>query len=403
MSKPLARDIVILVIFKTLCNHRAISVILYLNEFRLFAPTQRNLYNITLVSYEVREFTLNRNLLLHFRPRQVPVDALRFTLTWGLGGIAALMVVQQLVTGLLLASLYEPLPVEAYESVQHIRNTVFPGSLVRNMHHWIGHVLIVVVFLHLLRVFLNGAFYPPRHQNWLVGLGLGIIILVANFSGYLLPWDQLSYWAVTIATSMLDYVPFIGSSLQEMIRGGEDVGADTLQLFYFIHTSLVPVCLFLLMAYHFWFIRKAGGILIPGKKQTCDTNKLRFSPVSELLVREVALVAVVTCVLLLFSMLVDAPMAVMANPELTPASVKAPWYFLGAQELLLHVHPLVAVCIIPLFLAIFLVLLPFGRNKAGKPSGLVKTLFIGGALFLLALTITGIWFRGPGMKWVWPW
>jgi quinol-cytochrome oxidoreductase complex cytochrome b subunit len=319
--------------------------------------------------------------------------------------MAALMVVQQLATGLLLGFFYEPFPVRAYESVQHIQNTVFLGRLVRNMHHWTGHALIVVVLLHLLRVFLSGAFYPPRHRNWLVGLGLAVLILTANFSGYLLPWDQLSYWAVTIATSMLDYIPVIGRSLQEMMRGSSEVGAATLQLFYVVHTSLIPVALFLFMAYHFWFVRKAGGVQIPVTKLATGRNntKIEKVPAAELLIREIAFAAVVTCIVLIFSMVVDAPLGDMANSEVTPATVKAPWYFLGAQELLLHVHPFVAVCVLPLFITLFLLLLPFGRNRNGKPGTLVRTVFFGGAFFLLILTVTGIWFRGPGMQWVWPW
>ena len=350
---------------------------------------------------------MSKNFLLHFRPRRVPAAGLRFTLTWGLGGLAALMVVQQLATGLLLGFFYEPLPVKAYQSVQHIQNTVFLGRLVRNMHHWTGHAPIVVVFLHLLRVFFSGAFYPPRRRNWLVGLGLAVCILTANFSGYLLPWDQLSYWAVTIATSMLGYIPGIGTSLQEMMRGGSEVGTATLQLFYSVHTSLVPVALFLFMAYHFWFVRRAGGILVPDTKHTADRiNKEKNTktvPTAELLIREIAFAAVVTCIVLLFSMFVDAPLGNMANAEVTPANVKAPWYFLGAQELLLHVHPFVAVCVLPLSIGLFLILLPFGKNTTGKPGRLITTVFIGGALFLLTLTVTGIWFRGPGMQWVWPW
>ncbi len=347
---------------------------------------------------------MSKNLLLHFRPRRVPVDAVRFNLTWGLGGMAVLMLMQQLATGLLLVVFYKPLPVQAYESVQHIQSTIFLGRLVRNLHHWTGHVLVVVVFLHLLRVFLHDAFYPPRRANWLVGLGLAVLVLMANFSGYLLPWDQLSYWAVTIATSMLGYIPLVGLSLQEMIRGGGEVGAATLQLFYSVHTSIIPVTLLLLMVYHFWFIRRAGGVLIPDIKQTAEKGHHKTVPVMpELLVREIAFAAMVTCVLLLFSMVMDAPLGDMANPGLTPPSVKAPWYFLGAQELLLHVHPFVAVCVLPLSVGLFLFFLPFAKNRAGKTSILVKTLFIGGSIFMLALTITGIWFRGPGMEWMWPW
>ncbi len=345
-----------------------------------------------------------KSLFLHARPRMVPEEALRFSLTWGLGGMAALMVVLQMATGLLLSFFYEPFPVQAYESVQHIQSTVFLGRLVRNMHHWTGHALIIVIFLHLLRVFLSGSFYPPRQRNWLVGLGLGVTILTANFSGYLLPWDQLSYWAVTIVTSMLEYIPLIGTSLQEIIRGGVEVEAATLRLFFSIHTPLVPLFLFLLMAYHFWFVRKAGGVLISKKGPTTYMEKPKLVPaIPELLVREVAFAAVVVCVLLLFSMFVDAPLGNMANPQLTPTAVKAPWYFLGAQELLLHVHPVIAVCVLPLFITLFLIILPFSRKKKDKPGILVKTLFFAGVVSLLGLTVTGIWFRGPGMTLVWPW
>ncbi len=347
---------------------------------------------------------MSKNFIFHFRPRHIPAGALCFTLTWGLGGMAALMIMQQLLTGLLLNIFYQPLPVQAYQSVEHIQNTIFMGRLVRNMHHWIGHALIIVVFLHLLRVFLSGAIYPPRRTNWFVGLGLAVLVLLANFSGYLLPWDQLSYWAVTIATSMLSYIPLIGIPLQEMLLGGEEVGAATLQLFYFIHTGIVPASLFLLLIYHFWFIRKAGGVYLPNKETTPEMDKRKFVPVApNLLVRELAFAAIVTCVLLLYSMLVDAPLGAMANPHVTPEAVKAPWYFMGAQELLLHVHPLVAVFFLPLGIGSFLVLLPFIKTKEEQPQGWLKAVFLIGIVFLLILTIVGIWFRGPGMRLMWPW
>ncbi len=348
--------------------------------------------------------TLRNTFLLHFRPRRIPAAALRFRLTWGLGGMAALMVVQQLATGILLLFYYDPLPVQAYQSVQQIQDTLLLGRLVRNLHHWTGHALVVVVFLHLFRIVINGALYPPRRMNWLVGLCLGLLILAANFSGYLLPWDQLSFWAVTIATSMLSYIPGIGSFLQEMVRGGQEIGASTLRLFYVLHTTLVPCFLFLLMAYHFWLVRKAGGVFTAEKEVASGAVQHQTVPViPELLVREVAFAVLVSCVLLLFSMLVDAPLGDMANPQLTPVNVKAPWYFLGAQELLLHVPPVVAVCVVPLAIAAFLFFLPFSKNKSGPPSRLLMAVFIIGVIFMLAMTMTGIWFRGPAMQWVWPW
>ncbi len=347
---------------------------------------------------------LNKNLLFHFRPRRIPRNALRFNLTWGLGGMAVLMVLQQLVSGILLTFFYEPTPLQAYVSVQHIQNTVFMGRLLRNLHHWTGHALLVVVFLHLLRVFVSKAYVPPRHWNWLVGLSLGLLVLIANFSGYLLPWDQLSYWAVTIATSMLGYIPFVGTLLQEMVRGGSDVGASTLQLFYAVHTGLVPVVLFCLMSYHFWFVRKVGGVRLPDDTASKATTKTQYVPViPELLIREVAFAAVVTCVLLLFSMGVDAPLGSMANPDLTPQAVKAPWYFMGAQELLLHVPAFVAVAVLPLLITLFLVFLPIAGNRGGGVEKLTNILFGTGLVLSVGLTIIGIWFRGPAMQWGWPW
>lgn len=346
---------------------------------------------------------MKRSLLLHFRPRRLPEGALRFSLTWGLGGMAALLVVQQMVSGLLLGFFYEPLPVQAYVSVLHIQDHVFLGKLVRNMHHWGGHGLVIVVFLHMLRVFLCGAFRSPRYKNWLVGLGLGLLILLANFSGYLLPWDQLSYWAVTIATSMLGTIPVIGQTLLELMRGGEDVGAPTLQLFHSVHTGLVPIALLGLMVYHFWFVRKAGGVLLVSGEPG-ETGKGEYvDAVPELLLREISFASAVICGLLLFSMFVDAPLGSMANPALTPPTVKAPWYFLGAQELLLHVPAIVAVCILPLFVLLFLLLFPLVGKKEGRPAGLIRFVFFGGLLLLMGLTFIGIFLRGEAMTLVLPW
>ncbi|MEN8189816.1 MAG: cytochrome b N-terminal domain-containing protein [Thermodesulfobacteriota bacterium] len=345
-----------------------------------------------------------RNLLLHFRPRRIPRAALRFSLTWGLGGMAALLIVQQLVSGLLLSFFYEPQPVHAYQSVVHIQETVFLGRLMRNMHHWTGHLLVIVTLLHLLRVFVSRAYQPPRHRNWLVGLGLGLLILIANFSGYLLPWDQLSYWAVTIATSMLGYIPFVGDGLEVMTRGGEEVSGATLQLFYAVHSGLVPALLILLMAYHFWYVRKAGGVMITvGQKSGQSDGKESVEVVPELLEREVAFAALVTCCLLLFSMAIEAPLGSMANPQLTPPAVKAPWYFLGAQELLLHVPAFVAVFVLPLAILFYLVLLPFIDRSSGKSSTIIRAIFYFALAALSGLTAIGICFRGPAMQWVWPW
>ena len=341
---------------------------------------------------------LNNNFFFHIRPRKVPAVAIRFTLTWGLGGAAALMIFLQLLTGLLLNFAYEPVPVHSYLSVQHIQTDLFLGQLIRNMHHWTGHFLVVVVCLHLLRVFFSGAYFKPRRSSWYSGLILLLFVLLANFTGYLLPWDQLAFWAITIASSMLDYIPVIGKLLQRLILGGTEVNGATLQIFHSFHTTLLPLGFLFCMSYHFWRVRKAGGVKVD-KADRHDTLPV----IPELLVRELACAAVVICFLLLFSMQFDAPLTAMANPNLTPEMVKAPWYFLWLQELLLHMQPILAICVLPLAFTVFLLLLPFLGQKDGKALRSVRVILIGFFLIIIALTITGIWFRGVGMKLIMPW
>ena len=146
-------------------------------------------------------------LILHFRPRKVPERTLRFTLTWGLGGMAVMLVSMLIGTGVLLKFVYEPFPGQAYESILYIQRHVLFGQLIRNIHHWSANGLIIVAFLHFLRVFFTSAFHPPRQFNWIIGLGLFFIVLCSNFTGYLMPWDQLAFWAVTICTGILEYIP----------------------------------------------------------------------------------------------------------------------------------------------------------------------------------------------------
>ena len=164
------------------------------------------------------------SLILHFRPRNVPERTLRLTLTWGLGGMAVVLVCMLFVTGFMLKFVYQPMPGNAYDSIIHLKSDVLFGQLIRNVHHWSGNVLLIVVFFHFLRVFFTGVFHAPRQFNWIIGLGMFLAALLSNFTGYLLPWDQLAFWAVTICTGMLEYIPGIGMELQELIRGGSDVG-----------------------------------------------------------------------------------------------------------------------------------------------------------------------------------
>lgn len=305
-------------------------------------------------------FGLRRNLVLHFRPSRVPSQTLRFSLTWGLGGMATTLILLQLATGILLKFAYVPTPVSAHESVQWIVAGMPFGRLLRNLHYWGSHLLVAVAVLHMLRVFFTGAFQPPRQLNWIIGLCLLTSVLMANFTGYLLPWDQLAYWAITVSTGMLEYVPIIGGPLQAWIRDGSQVGPITLQMFYSFHTAVVPVMLIGLMAFHFWRVRKAKGLVILKTPEASAHEKAdRTAGTADLLLREVVVALVLIAVMLQLSVFFDAPMGDPANPGLSPNPTRAPWYFAGLQELLLHLHPVFAVCVIPVLTVGGLVAIPY--------------------------------------------
>ena len=297
-----------------------------------------------------------RALVLHLHPRVVPAKTLRFSLTFGLGGMALLLVLLLMGTGVLLLFAYDPSVEGAYQSVSALRHEVPMGQFFRNLHRWAANLALILTFLHLLRVVFTGALHGPRRGNWLVGLALLALVSASNFTGYLLPWDQVSYWAITISTGMLDYVPIIGGFLRHALRGGDEVGRRTLSTFFVLHAVFIPVFLVILLAVHFWLVRKAGGVVIP--RGSADEPADRGPVVAaspNLTVREGTTALVLLATLAVVSLLADAPLADPANPGLSPNPAKAPWYFMGFQELLIHFHPFFAVLVFPLLATVLLV------------------------------------------------
>jgi quinol-cytochrome oxidoreductase complex cytochrome b subunit len=425
-----------------------------------------------------RRRTILEFFVLHMRPVRVRRSTLPYTHTFGLGGSSLTLIGLMICTGVLLMLAYEPSPERAYDSVVGLSDQFLFGGLVRNIHHWSANILVAVVLLHMLRVVLTGGFHGPRRFNWVLGVGLLAAVLAANFTGYLLPWDQLAYWAITICTGMFGYVPWIGEWLQGMARGGAEVGPATLVIFYTFHTTLVPVALVLLMGFHFWRVRKAGGVVDPRPPEDVRDNEDDFvSTLPELLMRELAAALALIAFVLILAVFVDAPLGAPANPGMSTNPAKAPWYFVGFQELQLHFHPLIAVVVVPVLAALALLAIPYlrypkemsgpwflsvtGRRTAvvaavfgfavtpmfivldelllqpgaGLPSllgrGFVPLLLLGAGVYglrtlmvrrlgaskaevvqamfvlflavLAVLTVTGVWFRGPGMALVWPW
>ena len=327
----------------------------------------RSIFPDPLIPHSDRERKrfLLKNLALHFRPLTVPEKTLKFSLTWGLGGMAAVLILLQFGSGLLLKFAYEPNPISAYASIQSLQNDVMFGQLVRNLHHWCANLLVLIVFLHMLRVYFTGAFLPPRQYNWIIGLSLFGLVLFANLTGYLLPYDQLAFWAVTVSTGMLEYIPAIGIRLQEIIRGGPEIGPASLRIFYALHTAAVPVVLVFFMAFHFWRIRKAGGLVIPRKPdEAVVVAPTRVPTVPNLLLRETTVAVTLIAAVMLLAVFFEAPLEDPANPGLSPNPTKAPWYFAGLQEMLLHLHPTFSVFVIPLLIAAGLVFLPYVRYQS---------------------------------------
>jgi quinol-cytochrome oxidoreductase complex cytochrome b subunit len=206
------------------------------------------------------------SLVLHLHPTKVPVSTLRWTYTWGLGGLSAVLMMVLGLTGVILLNNYTPAAPQAYLDILELRSNVWFGELVRNLHHWSANLLVVIAVLHLVRVFLTGSYRPPRELNWLIGVAMLVLVLAANFTGYLLPWDQLAFWAITVGTSIVSYVPLIGEWLVRLVLGGPEVGANTLLNFFSMHISFIPMLIFGLMSYHFWRVRKDGGLTLPKKE-----------------------------------------------------------------------------------------------------------------------------------------
>jgi quinol-cytochrome oxidoreductase complex cytochrome b subunit len=274
--------------------------------------------------------------------------------------MSAVLFVLLAATGVLMIFVYEPSPGLAHDSIMRMQSDIFFGKLVRSVHHWSANLLIALVFLHLLRVYFTGAYYGPRQFNWVIGLVLLACVLASNFTGYLMPWDQLSYWAITIVTGMIGYVPGVGSWLQQAARGGPEIGTTTLITYYAAHTTVLPVLIVLIMAWHFWRVRRAHGVVIPrAPDEELDRRGDTILALPHLLLRELVVALILVAFVMVIAVAFSAPLGAAANPGMSPNPAKAPWYFVGFQELLLHFHPTVAVVLIPSLATVGLLLIPY--------------------------------------------
>ena len=319
------------------------------------------------------------NVFLHLHSVRTHRWSLRWTATMGLGIASAAAFLITVITGVLLMFYYKPYPDAAYQSMKDIHFVVPTGRFIRNIHRWAANVMVVTVILHMARAFYTAAYRRPREFNWLIGMGLLMTTLGLSFTGYLLPWDQLAYWAITIGaniaqsprevTDALNLTAYFdpGGFQRLLLLGSDIVGPEALIRFYLLHVMILPLALVALMAVHFWRIRKDGGIVRPADadqrlgpppKDTYPVFTLAPEKTYQLaaLVRgrtpmvgrgpentvpsmphlfyaELAVLMLTVFLCLALAMVSDAPLKEIANPAIPENPAKAPWYFLGLQEL----------------------------------------------------------------------
>lgn len=401
------------------------------------------------------------NVLLHIQPVKIHKRSIKFKTTMGLGLVTFYLFLILAVSGVLLMFHYVPstaigpdgLP-DAYSRMLNLRSNVFWGGFLRNMHRWAAHGMVAFVALHMLRVYLTGAHRGGREFNWVVGCILGLLTVFLSYTGYLLPWDQLAFWGVKVGTEIAKIAPG-GAIIRGILLGDTDVGGEALIRFYVLHVAVLPGIATLLIAIHFFRIRKDGGLAKPADTSTeRQIPDEEFGPVKnnsvfrsarsyqlveivkgkepkvneevdqmmfawpKLIIRELIVLLGVVAALSFISVYCDAPLEGPADPNHPTNPAKAPWYFLGLQELVSY-HGFIGGVVIPGILAAGVMVLPYieiflesfsktyRKDIPGvwfaRERNLENALFIGMYIFMLVLIVIGVYFRGENWAIAYPW
>jgi quinol-cytochrome oxidoreductase complex cytochrome b subunit len=391
-----------------------------------------------------RASTSFSNFFLHIHPVKVHVNTLRPLYTLGLGVMSLVMFLILVVTGILLMFYYVPSTTQAYDRMLDLRGSVAFGTFLRNMHRWSAHGMVAVVFLHMCRVFLTGSYKKPREFNWVVGVLLFLVTLFLSFTGYLLPWDQLAFWAITVGAAIAGYAPLVGSHMQFLLLGDTAVGQEALLRFYVLHVAVLPAVLTLLIAIHFWRIRKDGGLSRPeeadaptatmpaavvvravpmakdkiyGLQGFVRANVAKVGNVPDktvfswpnLVIAELFVFVLTLAAILVLALAFDAPLEEPVNVMHPPNPAKAPWYFLGLQEMVSYSAFWGGIGIPTIFVLLLLVAPYLDRKPGGvgkwfaKERLLPNTLFVTLVVLNLIFVVIGTFFRGPNWEFINPW
>ena len=399
------------------------------------------------------------NFLLHWFPAKISKASMAWGYSFWLGTISAALFFLLILSGLPLLFLYVPSVERAYQSVKDIEFVVTFGSWIRAVHRISAHLMVIVVALHLIRVFLTGSYKngagrnQRREINWVIGVVMFLTTLFLSFTGYLLPWDQLAFWAVTVGTNIASSIPMIGPDVRELLIGGRTIEQATLIRFYVLHVVVLPGLLGVLFAYHMWRVRKDGGLaradaetvletaqpapvvstktytllgVVRGTAPTVTAKSLEApdSTVNAVpdLVRRAAIATLGTiAVVSIMSVFIASPLEEPANALVTPNPAKAPWYFLWLQEIVTDTTirigsftlngAFVGGVILPGLLVGLMTFWPWLDRSANSAAGVwlaagrrtQNIVFLLIILSVLALTFVGMVLRGPYWNIYWPW
>jgi cytochrome b-561 len=399
------------------------------------------------------------NFLLHWFPAKTYKPSMDWNYSFWLGTVSAALLLLLVLSGGPLLFLYVPSVERAYASIKDIEFAVTFGSWIRSVHRMAAHLMVAAVFLHLVRVFLTGAYKngvgqgQRREWNWTIGVAMLLSTLLLSFTGYLLPWDQLAYWAVTVGTNIASSIPFIGPTVRELLLGGRAIDQPTLIRFYVLHVLVLPGGLGLLFLYHMWRVRKDGGLAradrmalldsptptMPVRSKTytllgvargtaptirtttLETPDLTVNSVPDLTRRMGIVVLGTIAVLSLVAVFVRSPLEEAANALVTPNPAKAPWYFLWLQEIVTDTTirigtftingAFIGGVLLPGLLVTLVTAWPWLDRSPAAAAGVwfprtrrtQNAVFLAIAAIVIVLTLIGTFCRGPYWHFYWPW
>ncbi len=314
-----------------------------------------------------------------------------------LGGIAYLLFVILVVTGVMLVFYYRPSPEEAHASIQHLVSDVAFGWLVRDVHAWSANLIVVALILHMGRVFLEASYKPPRETNWLIGLLLLVVVFMFGASGYLLPWDQWSYWLVAEITHAMEALPFFGATMADAVRGDEVVSGATLSRFFAMHVVLLPWVAAALLVYHFILVRRRG--IAPPMDVAGDAPKgaagpgVPFFPTQ--LLRSLIVSSLVIAVVITLAAFFPRPVGDPADISTVPESIVTTWLLADvARALIRYVGP--SLFFVLVILLGGLAVLPLFDRRPTRDLRDRRMALVLGALFLVVFA--SAWVAGRQMR-----